>query len=1123
MKKTTPVLLLSLFLALLPLGALASQPRTAAPCVDLFFSEYIEGSSNNKAIEIYNGTGAPVDLSTYSIERYTNGSPTVSNSLALSGTLTDGDVFIIANSNADLADITSQADLTNNSVLQFNGDDTVTLSNNGTILDVIGQIGVDPGSAWSNNGVSTQNSTLVRKSTVTTGDSDGTDVFDPSAEWDGFAQNTTANLGFHTGSCDGGGNTSIYDIQFTTDVSGDSPLAGQVVTTTATVYGVYPNGFAMADAAGVWNGIYVFTGVAPTVNRGHIVQVTGVVDEFNGRTTLGDGTTPITITTLSTSGTPYPATLIATGSVTESLEGVLVTTDSVTVSDTNPDAPSNFGEFSITDGSGDLRVDDLSGTPYEPTLNESLTFVRGMMLYSFDNFKIAYRNFDDIGKIGGGDCGTGATLISAIQGAGSASPLDGDTVMIEGVVVGDFLGTDSLRGFYVQEEDNDADANPNTSEGIFVFYTGAIDVNLGDVVRVTGTVDEFFDLTELTNVTELTLCGTGSSVTPASVSLPYSTVADFEKYEAMSVVFPQTLYVTEHFRLGQFGQLSLSVDDRLYNPTQVATPGSAANALQAENNRHRIILDDTTNQQNPDFIPHLGLNNTVRGGDSLQNLTAIMDYSFDEYKLRPAAPITFERTNPRPTTAPDVGGRLTVGSFNVLNYFVTLGSGANCGPNQNLGCRGADNQAEFERQRTKIVNALVKLDADVVGLIEIENHPNDDAVSDLVDGLNDVLGSGSYAAIETGSIGDDAIKVAFIYQPATVTPNGGFAILDNRVDPSYVDSKNRPALAQTFTEIGTGEQFTAVVNHFKSKGSDCDALGDPDMGDGQGNCNLTRTAAASAEIDWLADDPTDTNVTDVLILGDINAYAMEDPIVTFENAGYSDLLELFEGETRYSYVFDGQWGTLDYGLASSSILPQVTGAAAYHINADEPRVLDYNTEFNPINLYQPNEYRASDHDAILIGLNLGDRFSLAITKTVETDGDVRVGDTVTYTVRIENAGPDAAADVQLTDTMPAYMESAGLALTTTVNSGAVATFVYTATIGGSAPSGVTQVTNVVTATVGTTTLSDSATFELRNFTLLLPVVLHQNNVEVSVLPRLSILSGFPILSGLTTVAIVKRK
>ncbi len=178
-----------------------------------------------------------------------------------------------------------------------------------------------------------------------------------------------------------------------------------------------------------------------------------------------------------------------------------------------------------------------------------------------------------------------------------------------------------------------------------------------------------------------------------------------------------------------------------------------------------------------------------------------------------------------------------------------------------------------------------------------------------------LMGAGTYAYLDTGIIGTDEIKVAFIYKPASVSLMGGYAILDSTVDPRFIDTKNRPALAQTFQDNTTGGVFTVVVNHLKSKGSDCDDLGDPDLGDGAGNCNLTRKAAAEALVDWLATDPTGSGDADFLIIGDLNAYDKEDPIDAIklgsdDMAGtaddYTDLLYQFIGEYAYSYVFDGQ-------------------------------------------------------------------------------------------------------------------------------------------------------------------------------------------------------------------------
>ena len=160
-------------------------------------------------------------------------------------------------------------------------------------------------------------------------------------------------------------------------------------------------------------------------------------------------------------------------------------------------------------------------------------------------------------------------------------------------------------------------------------------------------------------------------------------------------------------------------------------------------------------------------------------------------------------------------------------------------------------------------------------------------------GLNGMLGAGTYDTIDTGTIGTDAIKVGLIYKPDEVTPVGAFQILDSTDDPRFIDTKSRPVLAQTFEVNETGARFTVAVNHLKSKGSDCNDVGDPDAGDGQGNCNGTRTNAAQALVDWLATDPTGSGDPDFLIMGDLNSYAQEDPIDALkagadDTAGTSD-------------------------------------------------------------------------------------------------------------------------------------------------------------------------------------------------------------------------------------------
>ncbi len=570
-------------------------------------------------------------------------------------------------------------------------------------------------------------------------------------------------------------------------------------------------------------------------------------------------------------------------------------------------------------------------------------------------------------------CGAPAVLIHEVQGPGLESPAVGQQVAIEGVVTGDFQGAAGLGGFFLQEEDDQADTDPSTSEGLFVFDAGSLSpVRAGDIVRVSGRVAELNGLTELTSVTSVQTCGAGAAVTPLAMTLPVASSAELERAEGMLVRWPQRLVVSDTYDQARFGEVVLAAA-RLFQPTQVASPGLSALAVQADNDRARLQLDDGSNVQNPALPPYLGADATLRVGDSIEELTGVLGFGFGSYELHPTGPVVPARDNPRELAPPDTGGRLQVASFNVLNYFMTLDSGdAICGPTGGLDCRGANDAEERERQREKLLQALAGLNASVVGLLELQNDASA-SIADLVAGLNALLGAGTYQFLDTGTIGSDAIKVGLIYKPEHVSPLGAFAILDSSVDPTFIDTLNRPVLAQSFVEVGTDEVFTVAVNHLKSKGSGCESQGDPDTGDGQGNCNRTRLAAANAELDWLATDPTGSGDPDVLLIGDLNAYAQEDPIVLLTTRGYDDLLERFLGSSAYSYVFQGQSGYLDHALASATLAAQVTGTQEWHINADEPRFLDYNTEFNPPAAFRPNAFRSSDHDPLLVGLSLGAR------------------------------------------------------------------------------------------------------------------------------------------------------
>jgi predicted extracellular nuclease len=255
--------------------------------------------------------------------------------------------------------------------------------------------------------------------------------------------------------------------------------------------------------------------------------------------------------------------------------------------------------------------------------------------------------------------------------------------------------------------------------------------------------------------------------------------------------------------------------------------------------------------------------------------------------------------------------------------------------------------------------------------MEIENNRNESQQS-LIDKLNKATRENRWSFVNTGNIGTDVIRVGVIYDTTVVSPVRKFALLDAATDPRFLDTKNRPVLAQTFSATANGGVFTIAVNHLKSKGSNCNSIGDPNMRDGQGNFNRTRTNAAAALADWMAGDPTASGVADILFIGDMNAYLREDPLRQIVDAGYTSLLEMFIGTNAYSFVFRGESGALDHAFSSATLLPQITGVSEWHINADESPVLDYNLESGRDDtLFDPDTpFRTSDHDPVVIGLSL---------------------------------------------------------------------------------------------------------------------------------------------------------
>ena len=576
--------------------------------------------------------------------------------------------------------------------------------------------------------------------------------------------------------------------------------------------------------------------------------------------------------------------------------------------------------------------------------------------------------------------------IAAVQGSGSVSPLASSTVTVRGVVVGDFQNTTATRlnGFFIQQ--TDAADDPLASKGIFVFAPGAAKVANGDLLQVSGLVTEFGgtadSVTQIAGSVTFSVCGSGLAVAPTVVSLPVANAQALERYEGMLVEFNQPLAVTELFELGRFGSLALSTGGRQFHPNN----GNVV-VTNAQNLLNRVVLDDGSSAQNPNPTPFMsaaGAAGTRRMGDTTQKVTGVLSHGFNAYRIHPTVAPVFVNANPRQTTAPVVGGTLKVASLNVLNYFTTFTDGTNAAGQTGQGCtlgsnpvrasncRGADSLIEFQRQQAKIVEAIVGLDADVVGLIEIQN--TDVATLELVKALNAKTGTATYAAVNSGTFGTDAIKVDILYKPAKVNRVGGVVLPTGADLANYTAVSGRPPLAQRFASRSNGGNngnsnggsFWFVVNHFKSKGS-CPTTGDVDTG--QGCFNTGRTQQANALKNFVATLKAQGE-EDVLMMGDFNSYLLEDPTKVLESDGSESLLKRMPAADRFTYVFGGETGALDHAYASSSLRQQVSGVGVWHINADEPTALDYNLNFTTDDRFAPTPFRASDHDPVLVGLNL---------------------------------------------------------------------------------------------------------------------------------------------------------
>lgn len=460
---------------------------------------------------------------------------------------------------------------------------------------------------------------------------------------------------------------------------------------------------------------------------------------------------------------------------------------------------------------------------------------------------------------------------------------------------------------------------------------------------------------------------------------------DWQSMVGRKLTVEGDLVVVDTYDLLRRGQVKVA-RSRLYVPTSRVDPNDAdpngnsfeggsnvakVTEAQKANDQAVITLDDGSADQNiypPMLFPELGkTQETVRVGMVINGFSGRMVQAGSRLLLVPDEPLKWTPA-PRPQR-PSVGDAdITVASYNVLNYFSTIDDGNN-------NARGADSASELERQEEKLVSAITALQSDVIGLMELEN--NVEAEERLIAALNRSLGKevfkgcGIPDGFDDAPGGTDSIRVGIIYRSDRVTPVGACTLV--RDDAFFVA---RTPIVQTFQSKAKAKPFTVIVNHFKSKGgADSADKANKNKGDGQAAYNAARRAQSLAICKYIGELEKNTPKSRVLVIGDLNAYQQEDPVDAMRANGLIDLTETFgessdpgNAETHYSFVYYGQSGSLDHALATEALASDVTGIATWHINADEPRFLDYNEEFVPKTLFKVNPYRSSDHDPVLIGI-----------------------------------------------------------------------------------------------------------------------------------------------------------
>ncbi len=929
-----------LLAALLCVAGGAVQAQTT----ELFFSEYIEGTSSNKAVEIYNGTGSSIDLAAaqYVVQNYANGaSSPPTTTTTLTGTIADGDVFVLANGSAN-ATIIAAADQTSGNMV-FNGDDALVLRKGGaagTIIDVIGQVGLDPGTEWGTGLTSTSDNTIRRKSTICAGDSNGADAFDPAVEWDGFAIDTFDGFGSHTANCVTTPTLSINDVSqvegnsgtsnftFTVSLSAPAPVGGvsfdiNSADGTATLgdsdyLSIGQSGVTIAEGASSRDFMIAVNGDATDesdetffVNLTNVVGAT-VADAQGQATIVNDDASTAVLSISNPTPAPEGNTGITSQIITASLSFAVasdvvfnVTTADGTASGSAVDYLTQSAlEYTIPAGqtSVQIPVGIVGDTIDEADETYTLTIASSSPLVTLGTSVATATITDDDLPI---------TAIHAIQGNGAASPLATQAVRTAGNVVTNV----GPAGFTIQTPDADVDADPLTSQGVYVFTTSAptyddgAPVQVGDEVSVLGTAIEFFTMTEVSvtstrNATNsITVTATGEPLPTAMVfssgsGLPSTDPAalscgtsNFECYEGMLISIPagRVSSGNQRFSTDLFGEVY--IDPRGSN--SLREPGVRFGSTTSATNAAAGVWDGNPEvlEMDTDFMIPTNAGVEFVGGTQF-SATGTIGFDFGDYEFWPTTLTITPETNVAPRPVPLAGATdMTIGSFNVLRLCDAI-------DDRGTGTIEFTCYSDTIVQETDPVRVSLKLaqlsayirevlrSPDVLGVQEVEK------LSILTLLANQIHSDGgpAYQAYLVEGNDPGGIDVGYLVNPDRVQSVNVVSMQEGETwnDPSsgVTELHDHPPLLLTGEFTGVANQalpFMVINNHTKSRSG-------VDTSDANGERNRAKRFLQAKSIATLVQAIQTDELTaqiPLIVVGDHNAYQFTD--------GYADVVGLIAG------------------------------------------------------------------------------------------------------------------------------------------------------------------------------------------------------------------------------------